>query len=89
MELIHSLLHQILFQLWQQQVLAGQIETINYVLGITKAYTTRVAAAALLRQNLQIKLETCLEKEEKNLELLPLEKEDAVGSDGVFCSAKL
>ena len=62
-------------------------ETINYVLGITKAYTTRVGSGPFPTE-LTDKIGDSLGKEEKNLELLPLEKEDAVGSM-VFWFAKL
>ena len=52
---------------------------IGYILGITKAYTTRVGSGPFPTE-LKNKIGESLGKEEKNLELLLQEREDAVGS---------
>ena len=44
MGLIHMLLLQILYQQWLQQEQDLGPDKINYILGITKAYTTRVGS---------------------------------------------
>ena len=54
-------------------------DKIGYVLGITKAYTTRVGSGPFPTE-LKDKIGESLGKEEMNLELLPLEKEDVDGS---------
>ena len=54
------------------------VNTINYVLGITKAYTTRVGEGPFPTE-LKDKIGEILEQEERNLELLQVEKEDVGG----------
>ena len=51
---------------------------LNYILGITKAYTTRVGSGPFPTE-LKNKIGENLGKKEKNLEQSLLEKEDAVG----------
>ena len=53
-------------------------DKIGYILGITKAYTTRVGSGPFPTE-LKNKIGESLVKEEKNLEQLPLEKEDVDG----------
>ena len=53
-------------------------DKINYVLGITKAYTTRVGSGPFPTE-LKNKIGESLGKKEKNLEQLQQEKEDVDG----------
>ena len=53
-------------------------DTINYVLGITKAYTTRVERV-LSQQNCKMRLGNCWVLKVKNLAQLQVVKEDVVG----------
>ena len=53
-------------------------DKINYILGITKAYTTRVGSGPFPTE-LKNKIGESLGKKEKNLALLLPEKEDVVG----------
>ena len=53
-------------------------DTINYILGIVKAYTTRVGEGPFPTE-LKNAIGKKLEKEEKNLERLLIEREDVVG----------